>query len=125
MKSNVCKIENGIKDLEAILGESERVARYNGLNQKQTMQLRLLCEEMDGMLPNIINDFSGEFWIESEKNVYKINAVITIAEITSEKKKELINVSKNKKNAAAKDEDFMRAEILKNQIEKLKGELNG
>lgn len=33
MKSNVCKIENGTRDLTAILVESERVAEYNGLNQ--------------------------------------------------------------------------------------------
>ena len=29
MRSNVCKIENGTKDLEAILKESEKVAVYN------------------------------------------------------------------------------------------------
>ena len=40
MKSNVCKIEKGTKDLAAILKESERVAEYNGLTHKQTLQLR-------------------------------------------------------------------------------------
>ena len=47
MKSNICKIEKGTKDLEAILKESERVAEYNGLTHKQSLQLRLLCEELD------------------------------------------------------------------------------
>jgi hypothetical protein len=61
MKSNVCKIENGIQDLEAILKESEKVAVYNELNHKQTLQLRLLCEEIDGMLPKIVNGFDGDF----------------------------------------------------------------
>ena len=50
MKSNVCKIDKGNKDLELILKESEKVAVYNELNHKQTLQLRLLCEEIDGML---------------------------------------------------------------------------
>ena len=31
MKSNICKIEKGNKDLEAIFKESERVAKYNRL----------------------------------------------------------------------------------------------
>ena len=31
MRSNVCKIEKGTRDLEAILLESERVAKYNRL----------------------------------------------------------------------------------------------
>lgn len=101
MKSNVCKIEKGVNDLSAILKECEKVALFNAFTQKQSLQLRLLCEEMDGMLPNIIDDFNGEFWIEYEAGVCKINAAIEFAEFTQEKKKELIDVAKNKKNAAA------------------------
>ena len=101
MKSNVCKIEKGNKDLEAILKESENVALYNGFNHKQTMQLRLICEEIDGMLPNIVDDFDGDFWIEYEDGVCKVNLSVKIPEINAKKKEELINVSKSKKNAAA------------------------
>ena len=101
MVSNICKIENGTSDLVAILKESERVAVYNGFNQKQTLQLRLICEEIDGMLPNIIDDFHGDFWIECENEVCKVNVSINIPELTSYKKEELIKVAKNKKNANA------------------------
>ena len=101
MKSNVCKIENGTRDLEAILEESQRVAAYNGLTHKQTLQLRLLCEELDGMLPNIIDDFDGDFWIEFEEGVCKVNASVTFKTFTAEKKEALIDVAKNKTNAAA------------------------
>ena len=101
MKSNVCKIENGVKDLEAILKECEMVASYNGFNHKQSLQLRLICEEIDGMLPRIIDEFDGDFWIEYEDGVCKINAVVNFAEFTAKKKEELINVSKDKKNALA------------------------
>lgn len=100
MKSNICKIENGTKDLDVILKESERVAEYNGLTHKQTLQLRLICEEIDGMLPNIIDDFNGEFWIEFEDGICKVNISIQIPEYTAEKKTELINIAKNKKNSA-------------------------
>ena len=71
MRSNVCKIDQGSKDLAAILKESEKVAKYNGLDHKKTMQLRLLCEEIDGMLPNIIREFEGDFWIEFEEGLCK------------------------------------------------------
>ena len=101
MKSNVCKIEKGSRDLEAILAESERVAEYNGLTHKQSLWLRLLCEEVDGMLPNIIDDFDGELWIEFENGVAKVNVSILIPEFNTEKKDELIAVASNKKNAAA------------------------
>ena len=101
MKSNVCKIENGTKDLAAILRESEKVAAYNELTQKQTLQLRLICEEIDGMLPNIIDDFNGDFWIDFEDGVCKVNVSIRFDEFTAEKKEGLVAIAKNKKNAAA------------------------
>ena len=101
MKSNVCKIENGTKDLEAILKESEKVAVYNELTHKQTLQLRLICEEIDGMLPSIIDDFDGDLWIEFENGVCRVNISVRLAEFTAEKKKELVSIAKNKKNASA------------------------
>ena len=101
MRSNICKIEKGTKDLAAILKESERVAEYNGFTHKQTLQLRLLCEEIDGMLPNIIDDFDGEMWIDFDDGVCKITVSIRIPEFNIDKKEELIGIAKNKKNAAA------------------------
>ena len=81
--------------------ESEKVASYIGLTHKQTLQLRLLCEEIDGMLPNIIDDFEGELWIDYTDGVCKVNVTIQIPEFNIDKKEELIGISKNKKNAAA------------------------
>ena len=101
MKSNVCKIENGIKDLEAIFRESEKVAVYNELTHKQALQLRLICEEIDGMLPKIVDGFDGDLWIEFEKGVCKVNVSIAFDHITGSKREELIKVAKNQKNAAA------------------------
>lgn len=101
MKSNVCKIEKGTHDLENILNESERVAQYNRLTSKQTLQLRLLCEEIDGMLPNIIDNFKGDIWIEFEEGLCKVQISIQIPDLNIDTKDELIAIAKNKKNSAA------------------------
>ena len=101
MRSNVCKIENGTKDLAAILTESEKVAVYNELTHKQTLQLRLMCEEIDGMLPKIVDNFNGDLWIDFENGVCKVNIELRFEKFTIEKKDGLIGISKDKKNAAA------------------------
>lgn len=101
MKSNVCKIDKGKRDLVAVFKEAERVAEYNHLTHKQSLQLRLICEELDGMLPHIVESFRGELWIDYEDGVCKVNASIEIPEINSDKKKALIAVSSDGKNASA------------------------
>ena len=101
MKSNVCIIDKGTGDLDAILRESEKVAEYNDLTHKQTLQLRLICEEIDGMLPHMIGDFGGKFWIEFVDGVCKVCVSIQIPELNAGKKDELIGVAKSRKNAAA------------------------
>lgn len=101
MKSNICKIEKGTRDLDAILKESERVAEYNRLTHKQGLQLRLLCEEIDGMLPHIIDEFEGDLWIEFEDGICKVHVSIEIPNLNSAKKSELISVSTTKKNVEA------------------------
>ena len=101
MKSNVCKIEKGTKDLAAILKESEKVAVYNDFTHKQTLHLRLICEELDGMLPELVGNFEGYFWIEVENGVCYVKASIELGSISSQKREQLISVTKNKKNAAA------------------------
>lgn len=119
MKSNVCKIETGIHDQEAIFQELEKVAVYNNLTHKQTLQMRLLCEEIDGMLPWIIGNFEGKLWFDFEGGVCKVIVSTRVPDLTSESKEALIDLSKNKTNAAAtgiigkirtKIEDFLLAE---------------
>lgn len=100
MRSNTCKIEKGFKDLGLILKECEKVAVYNELSNKQSLQLRLICEDIDGMLPKIIDDFEGAFWIDFENGECKVNISIQFAKFTSAKKKELLNLAKDKKNAS-------------------------
>ena len=101
MKSNVCKIEKGTQDLEAILRESEKFAAYNELSHKQSLQLRLLCEEIDGLLPNVVEDFEGDIWFESEDGVCKVCISIELEKITADKRDNLLELSSKKGNAAA------------------------
>ena len=100
MKSNICKIEKGAKTLDGIFRESEKVAVYNELNPKQTLQLRLLCEELVNMLPSIVSNFSGEFWIENLDDYYELCLCVSVEDMDVTTRERLIKVSKNNKNSS-------------------------
>ena len=65
MKSDICRILRDGSGLSAIIKEVERCAAYSGVEGKQSLQLQLLAEELVGMLPELLRDCVGEFWVES------------------------------------------------------------
>ena len=102
MKSNVCALEKGGKGLDKILAEVEHVAEYNKLGEKQTLRLRLLAEELSGMLGGILDNFSGEFWAEDRNGTYELHTVIKVDEMTYELRNELLKLSSSGKNFSAR-----------------------
>ena len=100
MKSHVHKIKKGTEVLDEIFVESEKVAKYNELNHKQALQLRLLCEELINMLPSIVSNFSGDFWIETKDDDYELCVSVSVDDMDAETRDRLIQVSKNNKNAS-------------------------
>ena len=102
MKSNICVLNKDLTCLEKVLGEVEKVAVYNGLENKKALRLRLLAEELCGMLPGLVENFSGEFWAESDGGNYELHVELKSEDMSIEMRDELISVSKSGKNAAAK-----------------------
>ena len=103
MKSNVIKISKDQDNLNQILGESKKTAEYVNLNAKQSIRTQLIAEEFVGMLKELSQDFEGEFWIDSEGRALSFVALIHINEIMDKQtKRKFIDVSSDKKNAAAK-----------------------
>ena len=102
MKSNVCKLNEDLTCLGAVLTEVEKVTTYNGLEDKKALRLRLLAEELCGMLPGLIKNFSGEFWAENDCNRYELHVELKAEDMNLDLRDELISVSKSGKNAAVK-----------------------
>ena len=102
MKSNICKLNKDVTCLEAVLSEIEKVTAYNGLEDKKALRLRLLAEELCGMLPGLVENFSGDFWAENDGDNYELHVELKAEDMTIELRDELISVSKSGKNAAAK-----------------------
>lgn len=100
MKSNICTIKKGGLGLENILSEVEKVAVYNGLQNKEALRLRLLAEELTGMLPELVKNFDGYFWVENNGNKYELHTELVVDGLSMEKKQAMIEMSAKKKNAA-------------------------
>lgn len=101
MKSNICVIKKGGLGLENILTEVEKVTAYNDLQKKEALRIRLLAEELVGMLPELIKNFEGCFWLQNNENQYELHVELSVGSLSKEKKEQLISVSASKKNAAA------------------------
>ena len=101
MKSDVINIDNRGNGFEAALSETEAAAKYRDLDSKQTLQLRILTEELLGMVRNITGEMSCTFWIDSEDRAFTLH-LATKTVMDAIKRYQLISVSKEKKNEAAK-----------------------
>ena len=102
MKSNICKLNEDLTSLKPVLNEVEKVTAYNGLEDKKALRLRLLSEELCGMLPGLVENFSGKFWAENEGEDYELHVELRAEVMDIDLRDELISVSKSGKNAAAK-----------------------
>ena len=100
MRSDICEFQKGGRGLEAILAEVEKVTVYNALSKKSALRLRLLTEELAGMLRELVDNFEGCFWLQNDGNKYELHAELFVSELSMEEKQALVDMSASKKNAA-------------------------
>lgn len=103
MKSDVCPIDGKASNLSEILRQVEKTAAYNELEEKPALQLRLLAEELVGMLPELLYCASGEFWIESSggKN-FELHASLRADKNDLDFNEKVLSISKSGRNEAAR-----------------------
>ncbi len=66
MKSKEYMLQQGSSQLAELLTEVESTAIQCKLNKKEAMRLRLLAEELIGMLPSLLEYCEGKYWVSSE-----------------------------------------------------------
>ena len=84
------------------LEEAAKFAAYVGLDKKAAMRVRLMTEEAISLIESVAGDFAAELRIESDKNCAVRLFLKAQTDMDFVKRKELIDVSTEKKNAAAK-----------------------
>lgn len=101
MKTDIVELNKENDFLNEAIEQTEKAAKYGGLDSKQTIRLRLLTEELLNMLPEMLEYCKGEFWVENEKKEYTLCVNVTLDDILDADRDMLMSVSTSGKNAAA------------------------
>ena len=101
MRSDSCMLCQNADNLDEIFSTVEQCAATNGLTRKRWLQLRLLAEELTGMLPPLLKWSKGTFWLENEGNRYELHVSLKASFDNTSQRDQLLALSTSGKNAAA------------------------
>ena len=101
MISDVIVVSSKGSQMESALNQVEKVAEYKRLSPKGALHLRLLAEEMMGMMRSLTGETEGRFWIEDEEGEYRLH-LQAATRMDSSKREQLLAVSSSGKNESAK-----------------------
>ncbi len=101
MKTDVITVSSRGNRMEAALGQVDKVIVYKELSGKNALHLRLLAEEMMGLMRSVTGAGEGLFWIEEEDQEYRLHLQVR-ARLSEEKRERLLDVSSSGKNESAK-----------------------
>ena len=101
MTTDVIVVSSKGAKMETALNQAEKVAAYKGLSAKDTLHLRLLAEEMMGMMRSLTGETEGEFWIEDQDSEYRLHLRVS-TRMDSGKREQLLSAASSGKNESAK-----------------------
>lgn len=101
MKSISVTVNEKGDGISEALAVTEKFGKDAGLDRKPNLHLRLLAEEMFGMLRGIAGQVKAEYWIENEDNKFELHMKSEI-DMTYALKDQLLAVSTSGKNEASK-----------------------
>ena len=114
--------------MQDALAATEKLGADSGLNKKENLRLRLLAEELFGMVRSIVGELEARYWIEHEGKSFDMHLSSEV-ELTQEMRKALISVSSQGENAAARGfmgklRDMIAAALLPKETRPLLSDLS-
>ena len=100
MKSDVIHVTNGGAGFDEAFAQAEAVARFRSLDQKSALHLRLLTEEMMGMMSALTGEREAEFWIDDKAGVFSLHLKVKTL-MNAEMRKKLLAATTSGLNASA------------------------
>ena len=101
MRSKEYVITGHDAGIREALDATEKLGLESGLDHKENLRLRLLGEELLGLVRGIAGEVEGRYWLEREGKAFQLHLRADIR-MTQEMRKKFIGVSSTGTNAAAK-----------------------
>ena len=101
MKSDVITVSTRGNRMEEALIQADKVSVYKELSGKGSLHLRLLTEEMMGMMRSITGEPEGLFWIDEQDGEYQLHLQVRTM-LSLDKREKLLAISSTGKNESAK-----------------------
>ena len=101
MKTDVIEINSQGTGFENAVSATQKAAAYNGLTEKETIQLLLCSEEMLSLIRSVTGETNASFWLESEGKKYTLH-LTTKTVMDKDKRAQLLWSASSGKNEAAK-----------------------
>ena len=101
MKTDVITVSSRGGRMDQALAEVDKAAAYKGLSGKDALHLRLLTEEMMGMMRAVTDEVTGRFWMEDEDGEYRLH-LQAVTRMNSEKREQLLSAASTGKNESAR-----------------------
>ncbi|MCR4777131.1 MAG: hypothetical protein K5869_12230 [Saccharofermentans sp.] len=101
MKTESIKISSTGTGRDKALAITEKTGAFVGLDHNNSLRLRLLSEELIGLMNSFTDELLGDFWLEAKNENIEIHLKTEIP-MDLKTRKELLSVSTSGKNSAAK-----------------------
>jgi hypothetical protein len=100
LKTEQIKVTSAGAGMEEALQLTEKFGLESGLERKEDLRLRLLAEELFGMMRSIVGEVEALYWIEGEDQKFDVHMEGEVVR-NQDVRKKLIEVSTRHENAAA------------------------
>lgn len=100
MRSDIIQIDNQGNGFARAVEETRRVARYQGMDQKQSLRLQLCTEEMLSLARSVTGELNASFYMECEGKKVDLH-MTTKTVMDKEKRYNLLSSASSRKNEAA------------------------
>ena len=122
MKSDVIHLTSEGVGFDDALSQSELVAKYKSLPEKSALHLRLLTEEMVGMMHALTGEREADFWIDDNDGVFALHLQVE-TNMNAEMRRKLLSATKSGSNSAAKGVIGKMRDLFERLIEPENGEI--